>query len=310
MKWNNDAIDQYIKDNNFNIKRLSDYVSINEKMSFQCNCGNKYYTSWHNVKDKRSPKIRCDICGNKLKGQLNKITIQDINKYISDNNLTCVLVSNEIKDVETRLTFKCECGKLFYTNFSNLKHIQPYCKSCRRKHKELVYFNNFKHSLEAKLKDDLVLLSYADNKLHLHCNKCDNDISIRMDHFNEGQRCPICSRKSSYSNGEVIISNFLKQNNINYIPQYKFEDCKDIRSLPFDFYLPDYRMCIEFDGEQHFKLIDHFGGEEAFKIRQKHDKIKDDYCRKNCIKLLRISFSEINNIENILYTSLIREEVI
>lgn len=84
---------------------------------------------------------------------------------------------------------------------------------------------------------------------------------------------------------------------INYIYQCKFEDCKDIKCLPFDFYLTDYDSCIEFDGQQHFDPI---FGEEAFKRTQKHDNYKNEYCKNNNIDLLRIPYWDGNNMENII----------
>ena len=87
----------------------------------------------------------------------------------------------------------------------------------------------------------------------------------------------------------------MENNNINYIPQKRFKDCKDNKPLPFDFYLPILNICIEYDGEQHFKSKEHFGGEQGFLTRQKHDQIKTDYCKNNNIPLLRISYKD--NIE-------------
>jgi hypothetical protein len=59
-------------------------------------------------------------------------------------------------------------------------------------------------------------------------------------------------------------------------------------------------MCIEIDGEQHFKTNEHFGGEEIFKITQKNDNLKNDYCKKNNIKILRIRYDEkIDDLFNI-----------
>ena len=72
---------------------------------------------------------------------------------------------------------------------------------------------------------------------------------------------------------------------------------KDKRKLPFDFYLPGLNTCIEYDGRQHFELKNGFwGGEKSLKLTQKHDKIKNLYCKENKIKLLRIKCDEnINN---------------
>ena len=119
-------------------------------------------------------------------------------------------------------------------------------------------------------------------------------------HLN-GQGCPICNN----SKGEIIISNYLSINKIDFITQYKFKECKNIRSLPFDFYLPKYNMCIEFDGKQHFESIEKFGGEEALLKNMERDNIKNKYCIDNNIKLLRIRYDQIDNIENILNKNIV-----
>jgi hypothetical protein len=46
-------------------------------------------------------------------------------------------------------------------------------------------------------------------------------------------------------------------------------------------------MCIEFDGIQHFKPVDFFGGESSYKDTVKNDKIKDSFCKKEEIKVIK-----------------------
>jgi len=58
-------------------------------------------------------------------------------------------------------------------------------------------------------------------------------------------------------------------------------------------------MCIEYDGMQHFKVVDFFGGEEKFKYTKQNDKIKNDSCKENNIKMLRIAYTQFKNIETI-----------
>lgn len=111
-----------------------------------------------------------------------------------------------------------------------------------------------------------------------------------------GTGCPKCKK----SKGEKEISYWLENRNISYIFQKRFEDCIDKSFLPFDFYLPDYNICIEYDGKQHFEPIEYFGGEEYFEYIKKHDNIKTQYCIDNNIKLLRIPYfknieEELNN---------------
>ncbi|MCK9417576.1 hypothetical protein M0Q97_13120 [Candidatus Dojkabacteria bacterium] len=102
-----------------------------------------------------------------------------------------------------------------------------------------------------------------------------------------GEGCPNCKN----SKGENHIRRYFIKNKIKYIQQKKFKDCKYINELPFDFYLPDYNMCVEFDGQQHF--IKHkIWGEESFKNTIRNDKIKNDFCKTNDISLLRIKYTE------------------
>ena len=68
----------------------------------------------------------------------------------------------------------------------------------------------------------------------------------------------------------------------------------------FDFYLPNFNLCIEYDGLQHFKSVKYWGGIEGFKKLKKHDKIKNKFCKSNNIKLLRIKYTKFNKIEEIL----------
>jgi very-short-patch-repair endonuclease len=107
-----------------------------------------------------------------------------------------------------------------------------------------------------------------------------------------GRGCPICNE----SKGEKKISSILKQLNLNYNKQKIFDYCRDKNVLPFDFYLPSHNTCIEYDGKQHFESIDYFGGDENFAIIKKHDEIRNNFCEKNNIKLIRIRYDE-NDIE-------------
>lgn len=99
--------------------------------------------------------------------------------------------------------------------------------------------------------------------------------------------CPICNE----SHGERAIRQYLKQHGIRFEAQKRFDDCKDKLPLPFDFYLNDYNLIIEYDGEQHFKNNDFFGGKSAYELRHKHDLMKNKYCKKNKINILRIPYT-------------------
>jgi len=115
-------------------------------------------------------------------------------------------------------------------------------------------------------------------------------------HLN-GQGCPICRE----SKGEKIIRNILMERGITFEYQKTFEDCRGKKNkLPFDFYLCNNNTLIEFDGIQHYKPINTFGGVGAFNLLKKTDKIKNNYCERKKIKLIRIKYNNINKIEKIL----------
>ena len=107
--------------------------------------------------------------------------------------------------------------------------------------------------------------------------------------------CPACSQ----SYGEKQVEIFLKSKNINYTKQKKYKDCININMLPFDFYLPDYNICIEFNGIQHYKPVDIFGGEESFKLTKLRDGIKEKYCKNNELSI-NYKFSKIHIVEFIV----------
>ena len=112
-----------------------------------------------------------------------------------------------------------------------------------------------------------------------------------------GQGCPECSWSSK---GEDYIKEYLENLKIKYIRQHSFDDCRYINKLNFDFYLPDFNTCIEFDGIQHFKPIDVFGGDEEFRLCLKRDKCKNEWCLKNNINLIRIRYDQISEIKDII----------
>ena len=101
-----------------------------------------------------------------------------------------------------------------------------------------------------------------------------------------GTGCPRCKE----SKGEKMIRQWLTEHNIEYYTQKRFADCRDKIPLPFDFYLPDYNCCIEYDGKQHYEAMEWFGGQEALMYAQRHDEIKTHYCQNNNIRLLRIPY--------------------
>jgi len=142
-------------------------------------------------------------------------------------------------------------------------------------------------------KYDYSLVDYINNRIKIKIICSEHGVFEQRpnSHLSKKTGCPICKS----SKGEIEIINYLIKNNIIFESESIILNCKSINVLPFDFYLPEYNIYIEYDGIQHFKPINYFGGKKAFIELKKRDKIKSKYCHDNNIKLIRISY--IDNIE-------------
>lgn len=123
----------------------------------------------------------------------------------------------------------------------------------------------------------------------------------------KGQGCPICKN----SKGEKQIAQLLDSLNIEYQRELSFHDLLG-KTMPlrFDFAITKNKnlVClIEYDGTQHFMYKKGFhASKEEFKLQKKYDKLKDEYCKKNNIKLIRISYN-VANVKNYLLNKLSSE---
>lgn len=133
---------------------------------------------------------------------------------------------------------------------------------------------------------------------------CGTEFNPTPENFiGNGTRCPVCTS----SRGEVAISDYLRNNRIEFVHQAIFDDLKDIRHLRLDFYLPKTKHVIEYDGEQHFKPIEAWGGESFLEEVKRRDGIKNSYAKKNGLNMIRIPYWEFDNIEEILQKELVTQ---
>ena len=169
------------------------------------------------------------------------------------------------------------------------------CKKCalasRTEKYEQLFINNANKIHNNKYDYSLVNYLYNKKKINIICKKHGVFEQIPNSHLS-GAGCPKCYS----SRGEKKIISFFNENNITYFYQKTFNDCKDIRKLQFDFYLPEQNAIIEYNGIQHYEPIKYFGGIESLKSQQKRDNIKTNYCIENNINLIRIRYNE--NIED------------
>jgi very-short-patch-repair endonuclease/Zn ribbon nucleic-acid-binding protein len=199
-----------------------------------------------------------------------------------------------VKYINSKTKIKIICpihGEFEQTPDSHKSHG---CSKCSK-----IYSEDFiKKSIDIhKNKYDYSLINYISvkTKVKIICKKHGIFEQTPNNHLS-GKGCPRCNE----SKGELIIHNFLKENKIEYITQKTFDNCKYINLLRFDFYIEKYNLCIEYDGEQHFKIWPKIEkNNKNLKLRILKDNIKTKYCANNNINLLRIKYND-NIIEKLI----------
>lgn len=144
---------------------------------------------------------------------------------------------------------------------------------------------------------------YSNKKVTITCPLHGDFTQTPNDHL-RGRGCPKCRE----SKGEKYVNELLINNNIEFEPQYTFKDCSSMSKrgfcteLPFDFYLPEYNACIEYDGKGHFEPV---FGIKSFESTQRTDKLKTDYCKENGIKLIRVPYTmNLKKVEDYIKSEL------
>ena len=130
--------------------------------------------------------------------------------------------------------------------------------------------------------------------------ECGNYTSVLSSNLINGSTKSCGCIKTSY--GEEVIQSILEENKIRYKKEFTFPNLlsKKHGNLRFDFAIFDNNdnlsHLIEYDGEQHYFSISQWGGEAGLKYRKENDDLKNQYCKKHNIKLIRIPYYELKNI--------------
>ncbi len=239
----------------------------------------------------------------------NKYSFYNIVLFLKLNNKNFELVNYEnLKYLGHRqkLNFHCfKCNEIFILDFSGvLRGVE--CCICNGS--QVGKYTNLAY-LRPKLASEWIsskhnLLPYevtlgSSERVLWQCEKCEHQWKTSVAHRTGDETgCPLCKSKSK---GELKIVEFLLNNNIKFTREKRFDDCKNVLTLPFDFYLPDYNILIEYQGRQHYEVTNsYFGGVGSLEKRKHNDKIKREYALNNKYYYLEIPYWDYKYIDKTL----------
>jgi len=255
------------------------YINNNSNI-FNVECSKHGWFEVDIRKTRNIKNIECNLC--KLKNKIEFL----IETHGDDRYDYSLINELNFKTTNSKLPIVCKKHGIFYQKLNNHLYSNHGCPKCNG--------GIILDLSEISKRTTYEVIDYKDGFVSLEC-KSHGVFKKRVSKLDQG--CPKCGNKSI---GEKAIMKYLTNKKIVYKEQFKFDECKYKRRLPFDFYLPELNMCIEYDGIHHYDDI--FGELELVKTR---DNIKNIFCEENKIRLLRISYLNFYDIKNILDKELI-----
>lgn len=277
------------------------YKNNTTKMVFEhMSCGYIFKMCWRDFNSNHG----CPKCGGKV-----SLSLRQVKKYSKDEGY--VVLSKEFLGAKNKIKFKhVFCGYKFemvWSSFYSAKQRCPYCAGvakptiefCKKQAKNRGY--------------DILDNEYtnAKTKMSFIHKKCSSVTVMSWSSFyTKKSGCRRCNQSAGEEKIEqYLIKNKLKEGK-DYFAEHIFRDCFHKNFLLFDFYIPKLNVCIEFDGLQHFKAVkfkkdisdeksQHYFSEQ--KIR---DELKNLYCERNNIKMIRIPYNKYEEINYILETQI------
>jgi len=292
-----------IHDNTYNYEFVV-YINNNTPVTIECH---KHGPFLQLPKNHINEKAGCDKCSREISGK--KRTKSTINFITQAQKIHGDLYNYSLvnyKNAGTKVTIICNIhGKFEITprlhTGSNRKQGCQKCgiiSSIIARTKTLEQFIVEATDLhESRYNYEFVV--YKNNKTPVYI-ECDEHGPFKQSpecHL-RGQGCPL----HFDSKGETKVANVLRKNGIHFTQNKSLPGLCYKKPLRIDFYweINQEKFAIEFDGRQHFESSDFFGGDKTLKETQKRDTIKNNYCIKNGIKLLRISYKEFYQIKEIV----------
>lgn len=294
-KWDEQRINEYLNEYNYKLLRMVEFKGEKSLIEIECSNNHKFIIKFSSFKKRaingKNTLNKCEFCYKDFRKQLVLDRCKKLNYIVEDFEYT---------DRSMVLNIICDKGHEWHPTYENFVRNKAICLTCTNimfGENQRLPWNEVLKRVEIngyKVLSDESDYENNESKLKVECPK-GHMFYVALNNFQQGKRCPYCNMSS----GEQEVERLLIEYNIKHETQYTFKDCKNIKELPFDFYLPDYNILIEYDGEQHYGLRFEDTIEDFIK-RKINDGLKNEYCYFNNIPLIRIPYWKFNNIENIL----------
>lgn len=251
--------------------------------------------------------------------------VKDITNQRFGRLVAIKLTDKKDKDDRWLWECKCDCGKIVYVPMHKLNSNNT--RSCGCLQRDCVIKKNKDNALDLTgQKFGLLTVLYKDEEksqngvIYWKCQcDCGTITSVatgelrRGEYGDKSRHGTLSCGCAWHSVGEELVAKGLSKLNIFYEREKYFIGCIDQDTqgkLRFDFYLPEQNCCIEFDGEIHYGVnTGRWNNSINQEKIQKHDKIKNEYCHKNNIHLIRIPYWDRDNIDSIYLEKLINDTI-
>ena len=273
---------------------ISSYINVKQKASMKCNiCG----TVWNSVPYDVYIGHGCPKCANNQ-----KLDTKTFKKQILEIVGNEYSILGEYKNTHSKIRMKHNvCGNEFMMTPHNFKSQGQRCPDCMKKQipeSNRIPLKTAQKKLDENRNNEFSIIGEYNGTRskavvkHEKCGRIFKCYPTQLIYHKTG--CPFCYS----STGEDAVREVLLEMGFIFEEQFRIPECKDKRSLPFDFCVKDKNgvvLClIEYQGIQHFKPK--FGYDNLEKT-QLHDKIKADYCKNNSIPLITIKYKRTTNYQ-------------
>lgn len=277
-------------------KRLLVVKQIKERSKYRevlyeclCDCGNICIVAGNNLKRGNSGSCGCFRKEQTIKKNTSSIVGKRFGRLL--------VIEKTNKRVQRSIVWKCSCNCGNTVDVST-GHLQSgHTKSCGCQKIEKASSNLIGKTFGHLIVKEKTSKRKSRSVLWICYCRCGKRVEASTQVLRNGKKISCGCIKSK---GENKIEDFLIRNNIPYNKEYIFKKCRDVKPLRFDFYLPLLKCVIEYHGEQHYNVVDIWGGKKELKQRQRRDSIKKKFCKNSNVAMIEIPYWEYESIDKIL----------